>query len=202
MTSDPLERSVISYIHGQFVMMDENSNVADAVKRMNKKNAETILVTNKEGKLSGIITDSDILDKVVMTGEDSDQIFVKNIMSYPVITISAKATVKDALELMKVNAIKRIPVIDNIRILGIITQESLANVIRTSVLEKIFRPYRALVREHSKPIIGNLGFVLQFAGILIIVPAFISTFMGEVTSATGIFFCCTCLLATGYGLNA
>jgi trk/ktr system potassium uptake protein len=202
MTSDPLERSVISYIHGQFVMMDENSNVADAVKRMNKKNAETILVTNKEGKLSGIITDSDILDKVVMTGEDSDQIFVKNIMSYPVITISAKATVKDALELMKINAIKRIPVIDNIRILGIITQESLANVIRTSVLEKTFRPYRALVREHSKPIIGNLGFVLQFAGILIIVPAFISTFMGEVTSATGIFFCCTCLLATGFGLNA
>jgi trk system potassium uptake protein TrkH len=202
MTSDPLECSVISYIHGQFVIMDEKSNVADAVKRMNKKNAETIIVTNKEGKPSGIITDSDILDKIVMTGEDSDQIFIKAIMSYPVITISAKATVKDALELMKVNAIKRIPVTDNIRILGIITQESLANVIRTSVLEKTFRPYRTLVREHSKPIIGNLGFVLQFAGILMIVPAFISTFMGEVTSATGIFFCCTCLLATGFGLNA
>jgi trk system potassium uptake protein len=202
MTPDPLERSVISYIHGQFVIMDERSNVADAVKRMNKKNAETIIVTNKEGKPSGIITDSDILDKIVMTGEDSDRIFIKAIMSYPVITLSAKATVKDALELMKVNAIKRIPVTDNIRILGMITQESLANVIRTSVLEKTFRPYRTLVREHSKPIIGNLGFVLQFAGILMIVPAFISTFMGEVTSATGIFFCCTCLLATGFGLNA
>jgi trk system potassium uptake protein TrkH len=74
-------------------------------------------------------------------------------------------------------------------------------VIRTSVLEKTFRPYRALVREHSKPIIGNLGFVLQFAGILMIVPAFVSTFMEQVTSATGIFFCCTCLLATGFGLN-
>jgi trk system potassium uptake protein TrkH len=202
MTSDPLERSAISYIHGQFVIINEKSNVADAVKRMNKKNAETIIVINNEGKLSGIITDSDILDKVVMAGEDSDQIFIKNIMSYPIITISTKATVKDALELMRVNAIKRIPVTDNDRILGIITQESLANVIRTSVLEKTFRPYRALVREHSKPIIGNLGFVLQFAGILMLVPAFVSTFMGEVTSATGIFSCCTCLLATGFGLNA
>lgn len=202
MTSDPLERSVISYIHGQFVMINEKSNVADAVKTMNKKNAETIVVTNDEGKISGVITDSDILDKVVMAGEDSDQIYIKNIMSYPVITISAKETVKDALELMRVNAIKRIIVIDSDRVLGIITQESLANVIRTSVLEKTFRPYRALIREHSKPIIGNLGFVLQFAGILMIVPAFISTFMGEVTSATGIFFCCTCLLATGFGLNA
>jgi trk system potassium uptake protein len=109
MTSDPLERSVISYIHGQFVIMDEKFNVADAVKRMNKKNAETIIVTNKEGKPSGIITDSDILNKIVMTGEDSDQISIKAIMSYPVITISAKATVKDALELMKVNAIKTNP---------------------------------------------------------------------------------------------
>ena len=202
MTSDPLERSVISYIHGQFVIINEKSNVADAVKTMNKKSAETIIVTNDEGKLIGIVTDSDILDKVVMAGEDSDQIFIKTIMSYPIITISAKATVKDALELMRVNTIKRIPVTDNTRILGIITQESLANAIRTSVLEKTFRPYRALVREHSKPIIGNLGFVLQFAGILMIVPAFVSTFMGEVTSATGIFFCCTCLLATGFGLNA
>ena len=202
MTSDPLERSVISYIHGQFVIINEKSNVADAVKTMNKKSAETIIISNDDGKFGGIITDSDILDKVVMAGEDSDQISVKNIMSYPIITISAKATVKDALELMRVNTIKRIPVTDNTRILGIITQESLANAIRTSVLEKTFRPYRALVREHSKPIIGNLGFVLQFAGILMIVPAFVSTFMGEVTSATGIFFCCTCLLATGFGLNA
>ena len=202
MTSDPLERSVISYIHGQFVIINEKSNVADAVKTMNKKSAETIIISNDDGKFGGIITDSDILDKVVMAGEDSDQISVKNIMSYHIITISAKATVKDALELMRVNTIKRIPVTDNTRILGIITQESLANAIRTSVLEKTFRPYRALVREHSKPIIGNLGFVLQFAGILMIVPAFVSTFMGEVTSATGIFFCCTCLLATGFGLNA
>lgn len=46
MTSDPLERSVISYIHGQFVIINEKSNVADAVKTMNKKNAETIIVTN------------------------------------------------------------------------------------------------------------------------------------------------------------
>jgi trk/ktr system potassium uptake protein len=81
MTSDPLERSVISYIHGQFIIIDAKSNVADAVKMMNKKNAETIIVTNNEGKLSGIITDSDILNKVVMTGEDSDQIFIKDIMS-------------------------------------------------------------------------------------------------------------------------
>ena len=49
MTSDPLERSVISYIHGQFVIMDEKSNVADAVKWMNKKNAEesSLLITGK-----------------------------------------------------------------------------------------------------------------------------------------------------------
>jgi trk system potassium uptake protein len=54
MTSDPLERSVISYIHRQFVIINEKSNIADAVKTMNKKSAETIFVINDEGKLIGM----------------------------------------------------------------------------------------------------------------------------------------------------
>ena len=91
-------------------------------------------------------------------------------MSSPIITISAKANVRQALEIMKLNTIKRVPVTDNINILGIVTQEGLAHAIRTSVLEKTFRNYRLVIREHYKPIWGNLGFILQFSGILFIAP--------------------------------
>src|SRR3712207_5056513 len=106
---DPLDRSVLSYIHGLFFTLDENVDVASAVKQMHVKNAEIIIVT-REGNPIGIITDSDILDKVVMRGEDSDQIFLKSIMSSPIITLSAKATVRQALEIMRLNIIKRIPI--------------------------------------------------------------------------------------------
>ena len=202
MVSEPLERSVFSYVHHQFIILEEDTDAASAVKQMHDKKAETIIVKNKNDEHVGIITDSDILDKIVMRGEDSDQVFLKSIMSSPLITISAKANVRQALELMRLNAIKKIPVTDNIHILGIVTQEGLAHAIRTSVLEKTFRPYRAVIREHYKPIWGNLGFILQFAGLLFIGPAILAISIDELKSAAGIFLCITPMFVTGFVLNA
>ena len=202
MVTEPLDRSIISYMHHQLVILDEETDAASAVKLMHDKKAETIIVKNKKDEYVGIITDSDILDKIVMKGEDSDQVFLKSIMSSPIITISARANARQALELMRLNVIKRIPVTDNIHILGIVTQEGLAHAIRTSVLEKTFRPYRAVIREHYKPIWGNLGFILQFAGLLFIGPALLAISLGELESAAGIFLCITFMFVTGFVLNA
>lgn len=201
MVADPLDRSILSYIHGQFIVLDEDVNVAMAVRDMHSRRAEIIIVT-KDIRPVGVVTDSDILDKVVMKGEDSDQILLKSIMSSPVISLSAKGTVRQALELMRLNTIKHIPVTDNIKIFGIVTQEELANAIRTSVLERTFRSYRAVLRDHYKPVIGNLGFVMQFAGILLFAPAFLATILNETVSATGIFLGLTFMFAAGFALNA
>ena len=76
---EPLERPLSSYIHTQFVTADENSSVTEAVKILQPKNVEIILVTSSSnGKYVGIVTDSDILEKVVMKGEDSDLVGLKN----------------------------------------------------------------------------------------------------------------------------
>ena len=201
---DTLDRSIASYITRQFVLLDENVSIANAVSQMHSKKVETIIVESKNKKGFGIVTDSDILDKVVIKGIDSDDIFLKDIMTYPVTTLTPKATVHDALETMKVKKIKRIPIINQenpYEILGIVTQTVLANAIRTSVLEQTFRPYRVLVREHSKPITGNLGFLMQFAGILMIAPALIATFLGENKSATGIYLAVVSTSITGFLLN-
>lgn len=202
MVSEALERSVLSYLHHQIIFLIENIDSATAVKQMHDVKAETIIVKNNNNEYIGIITDSDILDKIVMQGEDSDNVPIKKIMTSPIITISAKANVRQALELMRLNTIKRVPVTDNIRILGIVTQEGLANAIRTSVLEQTFRPYRTIVREHYKPIMSNLGFILQFAGFLFIVPATVAALMGEANSAVGIFLCVISMSITGFVLNS
>jgi len=201
MMPDPLDQSVLSYVHGLFFVIDENMDVASAVKQMHAKNAETIIVS-KDGKPIGIVTDSDILDKVVMRGEDSGHILLKSIMSSPIITLSSKATVRQALNIMRLNIIKRIPIIDDVKILGVVTQEGLANAIRTSVIEKTFRKYRVVAREHYKPILANLGFILQFAGILFIAPALLAIILGETGSATGMFLAITVMFLTGFILNA
>ena len=197
---DVLERPVTSYMHRLFVILDENMSVASAVKQMHSHNAGTIIVLRGNTPV-GIVTDSDIINKVVMKGEDSDEVFLKSIMSAPLVTISPKGTVKQALQLMRLNEIKRIPVADTSGILGVVTQESLANAVRTSVIERTFSRYRSLIREQYKPILGNLGILLQFSGILLVVPAFLGTALGESASIVGIFFAVVGLSFAGFFLT-
>jgi trk system potassium uptake protein len=54
---------------------------------------------------------------------DSHQILLRSIASSPVLSLSANGSVRQGLELMRVNAIKHIRVTDNIHILGLVTQE-------------------------------------------------------------------------------
>jgi trk system potassium uptake protein len=187
-------------MHRLFVVVDENANVASAVQQMHSHNAGTIIASRGNIPV-GIVTDSDIIDKVVMRGEDSDQVFLKSIMSSPLVTISPKGTVKQALNLMRLNQVKRIPVADSSGILGVVTQESLANAVRTSVIERTFSRYRSLIREQYKPVLGNLGILLQFSGILLVVPAFLGTTLGESASIVGIFFAVVGLSFAGFFLT-
>ena len=181
MVAEPLERSVLSYTHHGFIVLDDATDAASAVKQMHGKKAEIIIVRQpRDGKFVGIVTDSDILDKVVGRGDDPDRVLLRDIMLSPVITISAKANARQALELMRLNAIKRIPVTDNISILGVVSREGLAPRNTNISLGKTFRPYRAVIREHYKPIWGNLGFILQFAGVLIIAPGLLAAGIGGV----------------------
>src|SRR5918992_145957 len=120
---DVLERPVTSYMHRLFVILDENMSVASAVKQMHSHNASAIIVLRGNTSVR-IVTDTDIINKVVMKGEDSDEVFLKSIMSAPLVTISPKGTVKQALQLMRLNQIKRIPIADTFGILGVVTQES------------------------------------------------------------------------------
>ena len=200
MQPDVLEKPITSYMHRLFVVLDQNTNVASAVQQMSANNAETIIVSIN-GKPSGIVTDSDVLDGVVMTGEDSDQVFLRKIMSTPLVTLSPKGTVKQALQLMRLNGVKRIPVTDGTAILGIVTQESLANAVRTSVIERTFSRYRNFMTGQYKPILGNLGILLQFSGVLLVVPAFLGAALGESASAVGILFAVVGLSFTGFFLS-
>ena len=201
---EPLERPLSSYIHSQFVTAYENSTVAEAVKKLQPKNVEIILVTSNDGKYIGIVTDTDILEKVVMKGEDSDLVFLKSILTSPIITLPSSATVKEAIQIMRAHKIKHLPVTDvknKEQIIGTVTQEYLAEIIRMAVVEKTFRNYRKVIREHYKPIFANVSIIMQFSGLLMIIPALLGTILGEWKSSVGIYFAFVGMFLTGYIMN-
>jgi trk system potassium uptake protein len=201
---EPLERPLSSYIHTQFVTANENTSVAEAVKILQPKHVEIILVTSNSGEYVGIITDSDILEKIVMRGEDSDLVSLKSIMSSPIISLQSSATVKQAIQLMRARKIKHLPVTDvtnKEQIIGTVTQEYLAEAIRIAVVEKTFRSYRKVIREHYKPIFANVAIILQFSGLLMIIPALLGTILGEWKSSIGIYIAFVGMFLTGYVMN-
>jgi signal-transduction protein with cAMP-binding, CBS, and nucleotidyltransferase domain len=81
---DTLERSVASYINEQYISLDETTRVTNAVNQMHPKKVETIIIVMpKDEKPIGIVTEREVLDKVVINGIDPDEIFPNDIMTSP-----------------------------------------------------------------------------------------------------------------------
>ena len=73
----------------------------------------------------GIITEKDILERVLTPGKDVYKTSAKDVMSRPVISIEANSPLKEALELMKRYKIRRLIVKENESIVGLVTERRL-----------------------------------------------------------------------------
>ena len=81
--------------------------MATAVEQMQKQKLESVIVT-RNGLAVRMVTSSDVVEKVVLKGEDSSRVILKSVMSFPLVTMSFGGNVKQVLQLMRVNRIKRI----------------------------------------------------------------------------------------------
>ena len=95
----------------------------DALKKMVKRNIGCIVVVDR-GKPVGIVTERDI-SRQVAKGPKTLGIQVKRVMSSPLISVSPSGSNSQAMELMLKHGIRRLPVIDGKRLVGIITERDL-----------------------------------------------------------------------------
>jgi CBS domain-containing protein len=102
--------------------------VRDAAKLMRDKATGSILVAEnyrKKDEPIGILTEWDLLSRVVAAGRDAATTRVREVMSSPVRKIEADATVSDALKLMTKDGIRRLAVMEDGVLVGTITQTQL-----------------------------------------------------------------------------
>jgi len=191
-----LERPVSYYMQKDVLLLEGTSTIALASRIMKRRGQESIVVM-KDGKPVGIVTDQDIIDNLAQKGVSPFGSSLELIMTSPLITIEPGAKVKDALAKMRDSNVRKLVIIKDGMVKGMITQPMIATAIRNAV---ITRPKG--IKPGLKSVLGNLGFVLQFAGILMIVPALLSTFINEPVTATGIYLMSVGLLATGFFLNS
>ncbi|HEX7032299.1 MAG TPA: CBS domain-containing protein [Nitrososphaera sp.] len=122
-----VSKKAIDLAEKNVVILGESTLVAEAAKEMRKKGVMSILVGDAEKKSCvGIVTEKDILYRVVAENRGPFKTTLKTIMSTPLITIDGNRSLKDAIELMRVNYIRRLPVTDEDgKVVGMLTLRSI-----------------------------------------------------------------------------
>jgi CBS domain-containing protein len=120
-------RTVREAMHEGCECIGEQQTVVDAAKRMEEIDVGVLPICGEDDRLKGMLTDRDIVVKVIAQGKDPETTRAGELAQGTVITAGADAPVGDALRLMREHAIKRLPVLDeNKRLCGILTQRRIA----------------------------------------------------------------------------
>ena len=106
--------------------LDSSSMIKDAAKLMEEKNIGCIIV-NQQNSPVGILTERDFVRRIAAK-EKSLTSSLDEVMSSPLISIGPDETVWEAAESMKVNNIHKLPVIEDSKVIGIITTTDLVEI--------------------------------------------------------------------------
>jgi len=109
----------------EVITIDENSTVKEAAEVMNKFEIGCLIAVRK-GKAMGIITERDLLKRVVADAKDASKTKVKDIMSSPLVVVEPSMELEEAVKLMFQMKIKKLPVVDGKRLVGLISLTDIA----------------------------------------------------------------------------
>jgi len=103
------------------------STIEDAACKMAELDIGSLPICDDDGRLEGMITDRDVTVKVVAAGRDPRTTTVGEIsQDTDVVTIGADDSIEDALRTMKEHAVRRLPVIDGHKLVGMVSQADIA----------------------------------------------------------------------------
>jgi CBS domain-containing protein len=109
----------------EVVTIDENFSVKEAADIMNKFEIGC-LIGVRRGKAMGILTERDVLKRVVAEGKDASKMKVKEAMSSPLVVAEPNMDLAEAVKLMFQMKIKKLPVVEGKRLVGLVSLTDIA----------------------------------------------------------------------------
>jgi CBS domain-containing protein len=125
-----------------------STSVFDAVKRMAERNIGALLVL-EEQKIAGIVTERDYARKIVLMGRSSKETPVRDIMTFPVMYVRPDQTNEECMALMTDNRVRHLPVVDQGKLIGLI---SIGDLVKDIISEQKF-----IIEQLEHYITGDRG---------------------------------------------
>jgi len=126
---------------------DHNLSVLEAAKIMKKRKIGNVIIVENDHPV-GILTESDILKKVVAEGKNPKDVKVKSVMSTPIIVTDPYVSLEQAMKTMGKCNVRRLPVVEDSKLIGIITQKDISRI--SPILHEISREwYDITVRDET-----------------------------------------------------
>jgi len=106
------------------------------------------ILVKKNSEIAGILTERDILNRVIGEGIDPSRTKIRSIMSSPLITVNSTATVHEALEIMAMHDCRRLPVVQDGKIVGLLAQRFIVQEDLKELMDKAARPAIESIKLH------------------------------------------------------
>jgi CBS domain-containing protein len=120
-----MAQSVRDVMTANPIALPATSSVVDAARTMRDANIGNVIVVDN-GRICGIVTDRDITVRGVAEGKDVSSLKLRDICSQEITTLSPMDSVDDAVRLMREKAIRRLPVVEGGKPVGIVSLGDLA----------------------------------------------------------------------------
>lgn len=104
----------------------ENETLAEAATKLRDLDVGAMPICGDDERLHGMITDRDIVTRCVADGADPASVKVKDLAQGTPVWVDVSGSLTDALRLMAEHRVRRLPVIDDHRLVGIISQADIA----------------------------------------------------------------------------
>jgi CBS domain-containing protein len=117
---------------GDAKCVGENDTVLDAARQLAELDVGAMPICGEDDRLKGMVTDRDIVVKVLAEGKDPSQTRAGELGEGKPVTIGADDSVDEAVRTMKEHKVRRLPVIDGHRLIGMVSQADLARSIDES----------------------------------------------------------------------
>ncbi len=120
----PLDDAVSKFMSEKLVTIDGNQSAWEAARIMKEARVGSVFVT-QDSKPVGIVTERDVLYKIVAEDLPAAHVLLRKIMSSPLVSIEKSTTAREAIQIMRDKGFRRLLVVSDGSPAGVITQEDL-----------------------------------------------------------------------------